>query len=72
MPSGSYKQADVQCPFYKHDDGRNRITCEGLVDNSSLVLTYLRKRDLQAQMDIFCCDHYLKCEVNRMLMEKYQ
>ena len=72
MPSGSYKQADVKCPFYKHDDGRRRITCEGIVDGSSLALTYVRRKDFQIQMDVFCCEHYKKCEVFRMLMEKYQ
>ena len=43
MPSGSYKQADVQCPFYRYDDGRRRITCEGIVDGCSLALIYIRR-----------------------------
>ena len=72
MASGSFRQVDVLCPFYKNDDGRRRITCEGPVDDSSMSLTYLRKKDYQLQMDIFCCNHYAKCEVNRVLMEKYE
>lgn len=69
MPSGSYKQIDVVCPFYKYDDGKQRITCEGFVDNSSLALIYHRRGDYETQMNVFCCDHYMKCEVYRMLME---
>lgn len=72
MPSGSFRQIEVQCPFYKYDDGKQRITCEGLVDRSSLVLTYLSKKDFLIQFETFCCKHYERCEVHKMLMEKYQ
>lgn len=71
MASGSFKQVDVQCPFYKYDDGRRRITCEGLIDKSSIALIYLTRRDYDTQLITFCCEHYEKCEVYRMLMEKY-
>lgn len=71
MPSGSFKQVDVQCPFYKYDDGRRRITCEGLIDKSSIALIYLTRGDYDIQLTAFCCEHYTKCEVYRMLMEKY-
>lgn len=71
MSSGSYKaQADVQCPFFKFDEPkRNRIVCEGIVDGSSLALIYCRKRDYDTQMRVFCCEHYKRCEIHRMLME---
>lgn len=73
MPSGSYKQADVLCPFYKYDDGKQRITCEGLVDDSSLALIYHQKIDYETQINVFCCENYKRCEVYRMLMEnKYE
>ena len=72
MPSGSFRQIDVQCPFYKHDDGNKRITCEGLVERSSLSLTYLSKKDFLIQFDTFCCNHCDRFEVYMMLMEKYE
>ena len=72
MASGSYRQVDVGCPFYKFDDGQRKITCEGIVEGSSVVLTYLRKEDYVKQMEVFCQEHYPKCEVYRMLMEKYE
>lgn len=71
MPSGSYRQAYVQCPFYKFDDGKRRITCEGIIDDSSLALIYHNRRDYETQIDVFCCMHYEKCEVYRLLIDKY-
>ena len=73
MPSGSYKQVYVQCPFYKHDDGRRSITCEGLIDKSKIILSYITRRNYETQILTFCCEHYKKCEIYRMLMEsKYE
>ena len=71
MPSGSYKQAYVRCPFYKFDDWKRRITCEGIIDDSSLALIFHNKNDYETQINVFCCEYYKNCEVYRMLMEKY-
>ena len=70
MPSG-YKKADVQCPFYKYDDGKRRITCEGIIDDSSLALIFHNKQDYEMQIETFCCEHHKKCEVYRLLIDKY-
>lgn len=73
MPSGSYLQVFVLCPFYASDDGAHRIVCEGIVDESSLALWFSRRADYETQMSVFCCQHYEKCEIYRMLMEsKYE
>ena len=72
MPSGSYIQAHVKCPYYMYDDGKKRITCEGIIDNSSIALIYHNKTDYRRQITIFCCEHYKKCEVYRMLVQKYE
>lgn len=75
MPlNGSFKgKVDAQCPFYKFDDfNKRRISCEGIVDNSTLALYFQRKRDYDTQLNVFCCEHYKKCEVYKMLMEKYE
>lgn len=71
MPSGTYKgKVDAQCPFYKSDDGqKKRIICEGIVDKSTLALTYRHRTDYDTQLGVFCCEHYKKCEIYRMLME---
>lgn len=69
MPSGSFWQADVQCPFYQYDDGRRRITCEGILDKGILTLTFRTRNDFETQIGKFCCRYYKNCEIYRMLME---
>lgn len=71
MPSGSWKaKCDAQCPFYLFDDEiKRRIVCEGIVDRSTLALTFRSKTDYDTQLGVFCCEHYKKCEIYRILME---
>lgn len=69
MPSGSFYQVHVGCPFYKWDNGRCKITCEGVVDGSTLTTNFPNKREFRTQMDTFCCSRYICCEIYRMLMD---
>ena len=71
MTGSSWKgRSDAQCPFFRSDVGKQkRINCEGIVDRSTLALTFQRKKDYDTQLGVFCCEHYKKCEVHRMLME---
>ena len=71
-PSGSYKQVYVLCPFYKYDDGKRRITCEGIMDDCNLTLSFKTRADYEIQLNTFCCDRYTYCEVCRMLHKKYE
>lgn len=71
MSSGSYKQADVLCPFYKYDDGKRRITCEGVMGDSSLALIFKTRADFENTLCDLCCERYDSCEVYKMLMQKY-
>jgi predicted metal-binding transcription factor (methanogenesis marker protein 9) len=34
-----------------------------------LALTFRRRSDYDTQLGVFCCEHYKKCEIYRMLME---
>ena len=70
--SGSYVQKFVLCPFYKRDDGKRRIICEGIIEDSSICLTYRYDKLYRKQLEVFCCKEYQKCEVYRMLLEKYK
>ena len=73
MATGSWRQADVRCPFYREDSKRRRISCEGLVEDSRISMTFGRRGDFDIQMNTFCCDRYHYCELFRMLMEnKYE
>lgn len=69
----SYSQVYVRCPFYRGDDGKRRINCEGLIEKSCTAQIYQRREDFQNQMSIFCCEQYKKCEIYRMIMgAKYE
>ena len=69
MSKDSLKQCRVRCPFYCRDNGASTITCEGIVEDSTLNLNFATKADMHQQMEIFCCEYYKNCEVYRMLME---
>lgn len=71
MASGSYHQVNVECPFYQRDDGEHRITCEGVLDNSTLTMG-LKRRDFDMYIREYCSKRYICCEVYRMLMDKYE
>ena len=67
----------VKCPFYQYDEcvprkNIKRIICEGIVDASTLALNYRFLRDFRMQLETFCCRYYDRCEIYRMLMEKYE
>lgn len=64
-------QTNVGCPFYSSDDGQQRITCCGLVPDSTIALWYRKREDFEIQLKTFCCEHYKKCEIYRMLMEMW-
>lgn len=72
MPSGSYRQVDVKCPYYQFDDGKRRITCEGLLPDSNIANIFRSKRDFDTQMNLFCCQGYRKCEAFIALEQKYK
>lgn len=70
MASGSYHQVNVECPFYKRDDGKRRIICEGILDDSTLTME-MKRLDFDMYIREYCSKRYICCEVYRMLMDKY-
>lgn len=63
---------EAQCPFYRRDDDHHRIVCEGITQDSSLVVKFRRQKDFALQAREFCAKSYRCCELYRMLMEKYE
>lgn len=72
MPSGSFIQVYVKCPFYQSDNGKNRIICEGITPGSQLQSFYTRHKDYKLQLEIFCCEHFEKCEIYAAIKQKYE
>lgn len=72
MPSGSYQQVYVKCPFYLSDNGKNVIAREGLIPNSTIRSHYRYGSDYRKQIGIFCCGKYENCEIYAALKLKYE
>lgn len=74
MASGSYKQADVVCPYYRFDDGGKRISCEGLIKNTVVINRFTRKSKMATHIDMICSsmDYAKLCPVAAALEKKYE
>lgn len=70
MPT-SYDYADVKCPYFVGSK-RTKITCEGITDDSVILLEFFNLEKRNQHKDIFCKNHYQNCEVCRMLDEKHE
>lgn len=70
--ASSWNAQYVQCPYYRNDDNKRRIVCQGVADSSRLAIEFETKSDFKIQMNTFCCKHYKKCEVYGMLEQIYE
>ena len=62
---------EIKCPFFVAHNA-TEVHCEGIMDDSKLILRYCRAGDKDKQCQIFCSEMYTYCEIYRMLMrEKY-
>ena len=69
MPT-SYDDVDVKCPFFKGSDKR-KVMCEGITDDCIIKLIFFSELKRNCHHSIFCCEHFTKCEIYRMLEGKY-
>lgn len=70
--STSWNAFYAKCPFFRTDDGRNQITCEGITDSCTFSLRFTKKSDYEKQMEVFCMEKYENCEVYRMIESQYE
>ena len=71
MPSGSLK-AHIKCPFYRYDDTKIRITCEGTTESNSISQTFHTKAEFKNYIRKYCCKSYKSCKLYELAMEKYK
>lgn len=75
MPDDGKMMCHAQCPFLKYADinshGKREIAinCESPVPDTKIKLCFKTKEAYRKHRDIFCCDHYICCEIYRMLMD---
>ena len=72
MASGSYWQVWVQCPFYKRDNSKDCLVCEGVGDARTLTQVFDSRDALKKYMQAYCWERYKSCPLYRMIMEKYE
>ena len=70
MPS--FFQVNVQCPFYKSDNGRDCLACEGVGDATNVTQIFDTWDALKRFMSVYCWDRYKTCPLYSMIMEKYE
>ena len=68
----SYMQSYCQCPYYVGDDGKSRITCEGILPGSNISSYFRSRKDYRLQLEIFCCRAYKNCEIYLALEDKHE
>lgn len=63
------------CPFFRGSgvNGAIRyITCESPIPGGTTRTNFRAKWDYDMQFQNFCCEHYEKCEIGRMLLDFYE
>ncbi len=62
--------AKARCPFYR-SSGRKGcyIRCEGIAGACSVNIKYRSERQRTRQMEVFCQDHFERCEIYRAIAE---
>ena len=70
MKASLWAQRNVKCPFFRGDSATT-VKCEGPFDGSKVILVL--SEGARKHEEIFCAEHYRKCEIYRMVMEaKYE
>lgn len=71
QPSETSGTGAITCPFFLAHSA-HEIHCEGIVDDSRIILRFRQACDKKRQLRIFCSDHFKNCEIYRTLMrDKY-
>lgn len=71
MPT-SWESVHAQCPFYKYDDGKKGITCEGCTEGCITRTLFTTAEGRKAHMKAFCCRRYKDCPIFQMVGRKYE
>ncbi len=72
MASGSWRQSDVRCPYFKEDNGHDLIACEGSIPGTKSKSLFYRRADFRGHMDKFCCADYWNCPLCEAIDNKYK
>lgn len=68
MPT-SYDYANAKCPYFVGSK-KTKISCEGITEESVILLEFFNNEKKNRHREIFCDNKYQNCEICRMLNEK--
>lgn len=69
----TYRDARVQCPFYKWANTRLRLLyCEGPVQDTTSTTFFKRKELLEEYLRARCEDDFKSCPIYQMTNQKYE
>lgn len=66
-----HRSARVLCPFFRGHTP-TAIGCEGITDETLLKLIFPCRDARDRHEDIFCMEHFEKCELYRAIEEQYK
>lgn len=62
----------VLCPFFKDiKTQKQKIICEGLDDDSVIMLVFNKKSKMDCYINKRCCNKYRECPIAGILYRKY-
>ncbi len=70
MALSSLWESQIGCPFYRNDEKR-KIVCEGVGEAEAIELRFRYTQERNKQIRLFCAGCYERCEIFRMVSEKY-
>lgn len=64
----------AECPFYKGEEGRSRIRCEGLGNcDTSTLINVLPPKECFEYKSLYCYSkRYNDCKIAQILYSKYE
>lgn len=68
MQQSRWARANVKCPFWR-GDGMETVSCEGPFCGVGITMKFRSDRKRKHHMEVFCAEHYEKCEIYRMVMD---
>ena len=73
MPSGTYIQTLIKCPFYITDSNKPpNLMCEGIANGKGIVIRFQNKDKKDSYIHSYCIEGYEKCLLYKIVYDKYK
>ena len=70
MPNRNWNKHYVVCPYY-HAEDELLLVCDDWTGKFNAAMKFRNEADMQQHIDIYCKEHFRKCEVCRMIDGAY-